>query len=891
MNKSIKKYFLSLILLFLLLIINTTVIAGNLKVEPVEFTEEFKNYINLPEEERKKVIEPRSYEIINSTNISKNPFKIARVIGSSLETTFSLKNVIPNNIVVKNQGKTNACWAFATLSSLETNLDLKNNQKNYDFSERHMDYASSRIFKDNVINPTGFNRTVGEGGSFEIALAYLTNGSGAIDETQMPFVDDTEPIYISEIQNKTVVAEVLDTVQFQSYETANVTNDFKNQIKNHIKNYGSVSAYIHGANLISEYYNNDTGAIYCDNKANCPIDHGVSIIGWNDNYDINNFNEEHKPTNNGAWIIKNSWGEEIEYNLSDVRTEKKQIYFATYPEECLNSNWTTSSDIPDDFIDTFMEHEGYTIRGNKAYSKVGDNGIMYVSYEDVNIYSNLFGIEKAQDNVSYDNIYQYDEFGQNDAVQVNFNKIYLGNIFNKKTSDNEYISKVSLYAPETYTCTVYVNPNGKSMSKADLTKVQLKTGLSRTVNAGYHTFEFAEPVKINSDEFAVVIEAQGTRQNIINIAVEANIPNTWYDVVPIENGKCFVADEEGIEQNDWIDFSRYTLQDSSARNSDSTIKAFTIVKDEPVLTEIRVTIEPNKTTYNEGDNFEKTGMVVTAYYSDGSSKNITDYTVTDGTGLKITQSYVTISYNGFTTKQSITVKEKEVEQPEERPEEKAINSDLTKLSSNVNSVKVYTYTDKTKEGYTEIKLNISSLKQSDNNDSYEYFYYVSGSNQDENIKDWNKIDDSKIANGKISLLLNSKDIANYEELSKTNSLYIYIKEIAKKGNNQAVAISKAISVESNTNVETYVDGNKVNLPDININTNNNNNNSNNSNNNGVSSSSSGSNKSTGSDNTVANGTIPQTGSKITFIFIFTFAILVLGSFGYIKYRNIKKYTK
>ena len=40
--------------------------------------------------------------------------------------------------------------------------------------------------------------------------------------------------------------------------------------------------------------------------------------------------------------------------------------------------------------------------------------------------------------------------------------------------------------------------------------------------------------------------------------------------------------------------------------------------------------------------------------------------------------------------------------------------------------------------------------------------------------------------------------------------YIYIKEIAKKGNTQAVAISKAISVESNTNVETYVDGNKVN---------------------------------------------------------------------------------
>ena len=41
---------------------------------------------------------------------------------------------------------------------------------------------------------------------------------------------------------------------------------------------------------------------------------------------------------------------------------------------------------------------------------VGDNGFMFVSYEDANIYSMLVGIEKASDSANYDNLYGYNEF-------------------------------------------------------------------------------------------------------------------------------------------------------------------------------------------------------------------------------------------------------------------------------------------------------------------------------------------------------------------------------------------------------------------------------------------------------------------------------------------------
>ncbi len=48
-----------------------------------------------------------------------------------------------------------------------------------------------------------------------------------------------------------------------------------------------------------------------------------------------------------------------------------------------------------------------------------------------------------------------------------------------------------------------------------------------------------------------------------------------------------------------------------------------------VLSGIAVTHEPDKTTYVHGDDFSRTGMVVTATYSDGSSAAVTEYTVPD----------------------------------------------------------------------------------------------------------------------------------------------------------------------------------------------------------------------------------------------------------------------
>ena len=81
-------------------------------------------------------------------------------VGNTLESKFTLQDIIPENMVVRNQKNTNSCWAFASLGSLESHLALTNyyndkEAKVYDLSERHMEYGVTRVFNNNEINNIG----------------------------------------------------------------------------------------------------------------------------------------------------------------------------------------------------------------------------------------------------------------------------------------------------------------------------------------------------------------------------------------------------------------------------------------------------------------------------------------------------------------------------------------------------------------------------------------------------------------------------------------------------------------------------------------------------------------------------------------------------------------
>ncbi|MEF2837224.1 MAG: C1 family peptidase [Oscillospiraceae bacterium] len=59
----------------------------------------------------------------------------------------------------------------------------------------------------------------------------------------------------------------------------------------------------------ASYINLKTFAQYTDTH-NAGVNHAVTIVGWDDNYSAENFLEDKRPPADGAWIVRNSWGED-----------------------------------------------------------------------------------------------------------------------------------------------------------------------------------------------------------------------------------------------------------------------------------------------------------------------------------------------------------------------------------------------------------------------------------------------------------------------------------------------------------------------------------------------------------------------------------------------------
>lgn len=70
------------------------------------------------------------------------------------------------------------------------------------------------------------------------------------------------------------------------------------------------------------------------------------------------------------------------------------------------------------------------------------------------------------------------------------------------------------------------------------------------------------------------------------------------------------------------------------------------------LESIEITTPPTKINYTVGELFDSAGMVITAKYSDGSSKVVTNYTYTPQTALKTTDTAITIVYSENNIKRS-----------------------------------------------------------------------------------------------------------------------------------------------------------------------------------------------------------------------------------------------
>ncbi len=885
MKKFLYKLTTFLIVFFIILSFETVFAKTNIEnsIKKVEYSEEYKNWLKLSDEEKSKVLMPRMYDIkANKTNEQyinsiPNILKRSTLLKARIMNKFDLRTEIPSNVKIRNQMETNECWAFATLGALESHLGLRDKLTNkasvaYDYSEQHMAYATSKeMFKDNKINENGFPKTVSDGGNCYNAHAYLTNGSGAVTETEVPFTNTQELIDISEIQNKNVSTTVFDTIEFETPKTEEQRQEVMKKMKEHISNYGGIYAGIHGASLVSDSYNNLTGAIYCSDATTDPMDHAVTIIGWDDTYNKNNFNEKNQPKNNGAWIIKNSWGEEQRMSLQEV---KQNLYEAN--KTYLNSQEIDSpTKIPNQLVISFFEEdqkygEGkVSIEEDEVILQIGNNGYMYISYEDVNVYTSLYGIEKAIATKDYDNIYQYDVLGSSMSISLESNEdLYIANVFKRDATEKEKIDKVSIYTYQGYNCEVYVNPNGDNMNFNNFQKVQLAEGNNESIDAGYHTLEFANPIELTGNKFVVAVKLISA-DSPKTVALEAKVDNTDWKEAIVNEGESFMALESDVKNNAWQDIA--TLQNKELQGN-ACIKAFTKKEGSGVtknVTKIEISTLPTKKEYIQNkENLDLTSGTIKVTYDDGSNEIISmsdsAVTVSGFDNKQIGTKTITVTYKGKTTTFTVQIKAKSSKSQE------PTSSNFDKSVANMTNAQIYFYSSDIDKSYVKANIKVSNIKIGSEDNKYTYYYYLSGTKGNKDIK-WQKATAQKEKDGTYSITINldTRNIENINEISESDNLYIYIKEIAEL-NSKKVEKQHTLQVNSEQTADFYIDGKKVdNLNNI------------------FEYENTQAQPGKNPDTTTAPMTIPQTGIvSITIIAIL--AIAVIGGYSYYRYKNIDK---
>ena len=78
-------------LIVFIVLINQNVFANDTSdfFQKVEFSDDFKKWLELSDEEKKNVLMPRIYDVKYTNTISKNPFNLARMVRTSLDSKFS----------------------------------------------------------------------------------------------------------------------------------------------------------------------------------------------------------------------------------------------------------------------------------------------------------------------------------------------------------------------------------------------------------------------------------------------------------------------------------------------------------------------------------------------------------------------------------------------------------------------------------------------------------------------------------------------------------------------------------------------------------------------------------------------------------------------------------
>lgn len=419
---------------------------------------------------------------------------------------------------VKNQGADGDCWIFAIYGTLESYL-LKFENITYDFSENNMK-------KEMNGGTNGYDWT--DGGNHILAFAYLLRGSGPINESQDP--RDSSLIINPEDLG---VLKYVTGFEYLPLRLNYLDND---QIKFAILKYGALYTSIYSR--IFSGYNGYSNTSNINN-------HAVAIVGWDDNYSRSNF--EYAPPGDGAWIIKNSWG---------------------------NSS--------------------------------GQNGYYYVSYYDatfpgVTDQFSAIAITDVENISEYSKIYQYDMLGNTyESLGYNCDTAWFANQFTADSNSPLKAFGIYTFGTSSYLVNVTVNGISKLVQEGNLSGAGYHTikfdNLIKLAKGDI--FKIAVKLTTPDSLFPIAIESQRSKLSSkahaeLNQSFISQDGINWYDIAKDTSVAKF-----------YEDLNKITL-----RQTNVCLKVYTeymddlelIIKANSSYFVKESSIELNLTLFNKGD--------------------------------------------------------------------------------------------------------------------------------------------------------------------------------------------------------------------------------------------------------------------------------------------------
>ena len=271
---------------------------------------------------------------------------------------------------VKNQGQWGICWAFTSTAISEASLIKEFPDKfkadTLDLSENLLSYMISHPSLYGKLNSSGDYATYTSssatdylelGGNVWNAGLAVMNGIGPYYEnSQYPYSSYGTPGIVNKSFTESEYYELRNSgaAKLTGMYVANINqNNSNDQLKELILTYGAASlSYCDTTNYgrTDGKFGDDGSSYYYYCPEEYTSNHAVTVVGWDDSIPASAFKTA--PAGNGAWLIKNSWG--------DDSRDDGYFWLSYYDKSIASSGvaYDYTVDGADDYYDTLYNYDG-----------------------------------------------------------------------------------------------------------------------------------------------------------------------------------------------------------------------------------------------------------------------------------------------------------------------------------------------------------------------------------------------------------------------------------------------------------------------------------------------------------------------------------------------------